>query len=146
MEDLTPGKMHGNVKNHKIDNPTRVITSDCNTAIENLSIFVENVLYDIESPLPSRIKDANHMLEVIDNLNSIDLPLNSFLVGFDIINIFPNIGNYLGLSSVKKYFDLCSKNISDINCLLEALEVSLTWHISKTTHAVLLCRYYNGRF
>ena len=42
MEDSTPGKMYGNVKTHKIGNPTRVITSGCNTAIENLSIFVEN--------------------------------------------------------------------------------------------------------
>ena len=42
VKDSTPGKMYGNVKTHKIGNPTRVITSDCNTAIENLSIFVEN--------------------------------------------------------------------------------------------------------
>ena len=58
----TPAKMCGNVKMHKICNPTRVITSGCNTAIENLSIFVENVLYGISSELPSRIKDTNHML------------------------------------------------------------------------------------
>ena len=49
LKDSTPGKMYGNV----IGNPTRVITSGCNTAIENLSIFVENVLYDIASELPS---------------------------------------------------------------------------------------------
>ena len=42
VKDSTPGKMNGNVKTHKIGNPTRVITSGCNTAIENLSIFVEN--------------------------------------------------------------------------------------------------------
>ena len=40
VKDSTPGKMYGNVKTHKIGNPTRVITSGCNTAIENLSIFV----------------------------------------------------------------------------------------------------------
>ena len=49
LKDSTPGKMYGNV----IGNPTRVKTSGCNTAIENLSIFVENVLYDIASELPS---------------------------------------------------------------------------------------------
>ena len=83
--------MHGNFKMHKIDNPTRVITSGCNTPIENLSIFVENVLYDIASELPSRIKDTNHMLDII-------------LVSSDIINMFPNFDNNLGLSSVKKIF------------------------------------------
>ena len=91
--------MYGNVKTHKIGNLTRVITSGCNTAIEK--IFAENVLYDIVSKLPSRIKNTNHMLDIIDNLNSLYLPLNSILVRFDITNVFRNIDNYLGLSSVK---------------------------------------------
>ena len=101
MKDSTPEKMYGNVKAHKIGNPTRVITTSCNTAIENFSIFVVNVLYDIASELPSRIKDTNHMLDIIDNLNSLDLPLNSILVSFDIINMFPHIDNKLRLSCVK---------------------------------------------
>ena len=123
VRDSTPGKMYGNVKMDKIGNPTRVITSGCNTAIENLPIFVENVVYDIASELPSRIKDTNHMLDIINNLNSLGLPLNSILVSFDIINMFPKIDNYLRLSSLKKYLDVCSKNIPPppINCLLEAL-------------------------
>ena len=66
------------------------------------------------------------MLDIIDNLNSLDLPLHSILVSFDIINMFPNIDNNLGLSSVKKYLDLCSKNIPPTNCLLEALELCLS--------------------
>ena len=66
VNNSTPGKMYDNVKTHKIGNPTRVITSGCNTAIENLSIFVENVLYDIVSELSSRIKDTNHMLDITD--------------------------------------------------------------------------------
>ena len=126
VKDSTPGKMYGNIKTHKIGNPTKAITSGCNTTIENLSIFVENVLYDIASELPLRIKDTNHMLDIIDYLNSLDLPLNSILVSFDIINMFPNIDNNLGLSSVKKYLDLCSKNIPPTNCLLEALELCLS--------------------
>ena len=48
--------MFGNVKTHKIGNPTRVITSGYNTAVENLSIFVENALYDVVSELSSRKK------------------------------------------------------------------------------------------
>ena len=90
MKDSTPGKMYDNVKTYKIGNPTRVITSGCNTAVENLSICLENVLYDIASELPSIVKDTKHMLDIIDNLNSLDLPLNSILVSFDIINMFPN--------------------------------------------------------
>ena len=38
VKDSIPGNMYGNVKTHKLGNPTRVITSGCNTAIQNLSI------------------------------------------------------------------------------------------------------------
>ena len=31
---VVPGKMHGLVKTHKSDNPVRVITSGCGTAVE----------------------------------------------------------------------------------------------------------------
>ena len=70
------------------------------------------------------------MFDIIDNLNSLDLPLNSILVSFDIINMFPNINNNLRLSSVKKHLDLCSKNIPPTYCLLEALELCLTCNSS----------------
>ena len=56
------GKMYG--LTHKVDNPVRIITSGCNTAVENLSIFVEKVLYSEVEKIPSRIKDTNHMLDI----------------------------------------------------------------------------------
>ena len=56
--------MYGLIKTHKADNPVRIITSGCNTAVENLSIFVEKVLYSEVEKIPSRIKDTNHMLDI----------------------------------------------------------------------------------
>ena len=38
------GKMHGLDKTHKINNAVTVITSDCNTAVEKLSTFLEKIL------------------------------------------------------------------------------------------------------
>ena len=81
------GKMYGLIKTHKVDNPVRIITSGCNTAVENLSIFVEKVLYSEVEKIPSRIKDTNHMLDIIDNLNDSNLPDNSVLVSFDVVNV-----------------------------------------------------------
>ena len=57
------------VKTHKINNPVYVITSGCNTATENLSILVEKILYPIANKLPSKIKDTNDMLEIVDRIN-----------------------------------------------------------------------------
>ena len=42
---VAPGKMYGLIKTHKADNPIRVITSDCEAAVENLSIFVDKCLF-----------------------------------------------------------------------------------------------------
>ena len=49
------------VKTHKNDNPVRVITRGCNTAIEKLSILVEKTLYPIADNLPSKLKDINNI-------------------------------------------------------------------------------------
>ena len=63
----------------KIDNLARVITSGCNTAVEHSSIFVKKVPYRIASELPSRIKDTNHMLDIIDDSIVQVYILNQFL-------------------------------------------------------------------
>ena len=54
-----PGKMYGLVKTHKVDNPVRVTTSGCGTAIENLSIFVEECLYSEVLEIDSKVKDTS---------------------------------------------------------------------------------------
>ena len=43
----TPEKMYGLVKTHKVNNPVRVITSGCNTAIESLSIYMFYLNYQM---------------------------------------------------------------------------------------------------
>ena len=61
----TPGKVYGLLKTYKVNNPVRVITSGCNTAIENLPIYIENVLYDLSESMP---KDSNCLLDIIDDI------------------------------------------------------------------------------
>ena len=58
--------MYGLVKTHKVNNPVRVIASGCNTAIKSLSIYMEHVLFELLESMPSRIKDSNHLLDIID--------------------------------------------------------------------------------
>ena len=120
------GKMYGLIKTHKNDNPARIITSACNTAIESLSIFVEKVLYDIASNLPSRIKDTGHMLDIIDEINNSSLPTNSILVGFDIGNMFPSIDNKSGLTSVHDILELRYSKFPPTSCVIEATELCLS--------------------
>ena len=70
--------MYGNIKTHKKNNPERVITSGCSTAVGSLSIFVEKELYKLEEKLSSQIKDANGNLNIINNLNNNRIPENTF--------------------------------------------------------------------
>ena len=77
------------IKTHKENNPARVITSGCGTAIKYLSIFVEKYLYKEVDKLCTRIKDTPDMLNIIDEINNSDvITENSVLVSFDIINMF----------------------------------------------------------
>ena len=117
--------MYGNIKTHKADNPARVITSGCNTAVEHLLIFIEKVIYGIASELLSRIKDINHMLDIIDDLNNLNLHPESVLVSFDIINIFPSIDNKLGINSVIKLLNKRGCKSPPTQCVVEALELCL---------------------
>ena len=125
-ECSTSGKMYGLIKTHNNNNPARIITRCGNTAIESLSIFVEKVLYDIASNLPSRIKDTGHMLDIIDEINNSNLPTNSILVGFDIVNMFPSIDNKSGLKSVHDILELRDSKFPPTSCVIEVLELCLS--------------------
>ena len=121
--DSTPGKMNELVKTHKVNNPVRVITSGCNTAIESLSIYIEHVLFDISESMPSRINESNQMFDINDNFNSMLLPENALLVSFDIVNMFPNIHNK---SAVKFILLKRSTTTPPVERVLKVLELCLT--------------------
>ena len=77
------------------------MTSGCNTAVENLYIFVENVLFELVSQLPSKIKDTCNMLEIIDDINISNLSSSAILVSFDVVNMFSSIYNNMRIASVR---------------------------------------------
>ena len=119
------------VKTHKNDNPIRVITRRCNTAIENLSILFKKSLYPIADNLPSKSKDTNNMLEIIDQLNKFVLTDNFVLVSFDAVNMFPSIDNRSGLESVKNILITNEFDMDSTQCIVETLKICLTCSNSK---------------
>ena len=94
--------------------------------MESLSIFVQRVLYGITSELPSRIKDTNHMLDIIDDLNNSNLYPESVLVSFDIINMFPSIDHKMEINSVKNFLDERACKDPPKQCVIEALGLCLS--------------------
>ena len=81
------------MKTHKINNPTRLITSGFSTAVESLSTFVEKELYKMAQNLPSRIKDRNELLSIKRHLSNNCIPENFFLINFDIVDMFSSVYN-----------------------------------------------------
>ena len=67
-----------------------------------MSTFVEKELYKLAENLPSRIKNTNDMLNIIDNLNNNCILENAFLISFDVVNMFPSIRNESGIKSVER--------------------------------------------
>ena len=122
--------MYGLANTHKVNDLVRIIASGCNTAYENLSIFVEKGLYKEVERILSRIKDTNQMLDIIDNLNDSDLSQNSVPVSFDIVNMFSSTGYNSGIKAVKKELNDRESKKPRTECVLKALRLCLECNIS----------------
>ena len=95
----------GNVKTQKRDNPLRLITSCCGTAIKRLSAFTEFYLNPPSQTLLSFIKDSTDLINKIQALNAKGpFPVASLLISWDVVSMFPNmdITLILGITAVRK--------------------------------------------
>ena len=127
ISEPKPGVAFGNVKTHKEGNPLRLITSCCGTAIERLSAFTEFYLKPLAHNLPSFVKDTTDLINKIQTLNAErgPLPPGCLLVSWDVVAMFPNIDNNLGLTAVRKYLDSRSDKFPSTDCIVEAIEICL---------------------
>ena len=49
----------------------------------------------------ARIKETEHLLQIIDNISINGLPNNTILASRDTVNMFPNIDNVIGIEAAK---------------------------------------------
>ena len=109
--------MYAWIKTHK---EKWIIRSGYGTVIEYSSNFIEKYLYR-EVKIDSMLKDT-HMLNVIDITDHSDiLNKDSFLVSFDIVNIFPSISNIFGLEAVSEILENWAK---------QSLAKPIKWEVS----------------
>ena len=134
-----PGVSFGNVKTHKEGNPLRLITLCCGTPIEKLSAFTEFYLQPLARKLPSFIKATTDLLNRIEEINnSGPFPEGTWLVSWDVVSMFPNIDNNLGLTAVKNALDAREHLMPSTKCTLEAVEIYLTHNHSVFQHSFFL--------
>ena len=68
-EDAEPGKIPTLYKTHKQGDPVRLLTMGYNTAIENLSRFIENVCAPLTENMRYKIRNTSHLLDIIETIN-----------------------------------------------------------------------------
>ena len=120
--NVKPGKAFGTIKTHKQGNPLWLITSCCGTAIENLSAVTEFYLKPLAQNLPSFVKDTTHFLQRIEELNTKGpFPEDSLLVSWDVVAMFPNIDNNLGINAVTEALEARPVKFPSTDCTVEAV-------------------------
>ena len=87
---------------------------------------------------PSFIKDTTDLLNRIQNLNEQGpFPKGTLLVSWDVVSMFPNIDNELGLGAVSRALDTREQLLPSTDCILEAVEICL-----KSNHLVFNEKFY----
>ena len=100
--------------------------------LENLSAFTEFYLQPLAQELPSFIKDTTDLLNKIEHLNtSGPFPTGTLLVSWDMVSMFPNIDNKLGLFAFRKALNARENIFPSTTCILEAIKICL-----KSNHSV----------
>ena len=114
------------VKTHKEGNLLRLTTSCCGTAIERLSSFTEFYLKPPAQSFPAFVKDTTDLLNKVQLLNeSGPFPRGTLLVSWDVVAMFPNIDNNLGITAVKKALDSRTDKFPSTDCILQAVKICL---------------------
>ena len=137
-KDAKPGKNSTLYKTHKEGNPIRLLTSGCNTAIENLSRFIEVICSPMTENMRSRIKNTGHLLDIIDGLNESGIPDDTILVSFDIVNMYPSIDNKNGIQAVTTFLNSRAVKDPSTECIIEGLSLCLYNNNSKFANENLL--------
>ena len=88
-------------KTHKPNIPVRLLTMGCNTAVENLAIFVEKHCGKLTENIPTKANGSYHPIDIFEARNAKGIPDHGILVSFDIVNMFPSIDNTRGVAAVR---------------------------------------------
>jgi len=88
--------------------------------------FIETIEREINKP-PGRSKTFPFLINKIQFLNREKgpLPTGSLLVSWDVVAMFPNIDNNLGISAVRMALDTRSDKFPSTDCIIKAAEICL---------------------
>ncbi|XP_064464338.1 uncharacterized protein LOC135375592 [Ornithodoros turicata] len=121
--DPKPGRFYMLPKIHKPGNPGRPIVSSNGTSTEKISTFVDHLLKDIPPKFPSYIKDTNHFLQIISD---IEVPTGSLLVTLDVTSLYTNIPHDDGIHATVVAYEKFSEKPYDSAVVETLISLILT--------------------
>ena len=80
--------------------PGRLVISNCGTATEKISEFLDTQLRPIMQKSWPCIIDSGDFIKKIENLA--DIPEGAILVTADVVSLYPSISHQAGLEALKK--------------------------------------------
>ena len=132
LDEQMPGKLYLNPKAHKPPPyPGRLITTGCNSYIEQLSALTAHELKKCTAPYV--IVDSPDLLRKLDDLNSSEILTgkNILHVSVDVVNMFPNIPREFGITECTKHLNERPEPVLfSTECIVEGLKLTLDNNIA----------------
>ena len=137
-----PGSCKPLVKTHKNKPfPIRLLLSGCGTPVQPISKFVQTNIAHLTQFLPFQILDTKEFLQKINVINETlsPLPESDCLATCDVISLYPNVNNDIGIPSVKHMLNkFPSPHNIDTKCITEALSIALDNNVCKYTDGQII--------
>ena len=131
IDNPKPARLYANIKTHKNGWPCRFILSARGSATENLARWVECQLKVIATKHKAYIKDGKSFLLYLEDLNKEKAPFppHARMIGWDIVNFYPNCDTGLCLQAVRRALDLWEPKMSEERkrCICEAVSITMNF-------------------
>lgn len=129
IQRTRPGKCKPLTKTHKPQPyPIRLLLSGCGTPTQHLSKFVQMNIRHLTSHMPYQVIDSKEFLQKIESINQhlTPLPDSAVFAACDVVNLYPNVNNNMGVPATKSMLDQFPSPLDiPTSCVLDALSLCL---------------------
>ena len=119
-----PGKVQGNPKMHKKNNPCRVIINGNKHSTENMTEIVENELAENVRNLNSYIKDTTDFLRKLSEIQQ-PLPKGAIMFCFDVKALYPSVPRKEARTACQTALQGRTNKSLTTECVLDMLDLVL---------------------
>ena len=88
-------------------------------------IFSHKQCAKLTESIPTKISYSYHLIDIFDTLNVTGITVNTMLVSFDIVKVFPSIEQKRGVAAMKTALDSTNNLSPSTESILKALEICL---------------------